>query len=404
MSRLTNAQLFETAQEKSATFENLTAKVTAEEFLNGGKIGGISESDLFTIKNEFFKTIITWSLVEIRGHRVKNPLEAGGIGVRRFEEYKGARQIMFAGAKKPVNPQFLGLQDGDSVDPFKVRKPELFDKFYVKNFNYSNWITLQPLLSKDAFDGPNGYGLYDAIAVILNDLQGKYTKEMYLAQKEVINYAINNNSQYDALKPSQIVEVEFADPENPTPAELRRLVNTIKNVKGAMTVEDNGAFNALGWEDVQEEDALRFITTPDLFNEIETELLADTYNEKYNKIDIKEVKLNNFGGLVPTQDGTLATQVYPVYDEDGTQVGYTTDAEGTTPYEGAVKYYNPNGDVIGIVCDYRFLDIDESSPYILRVAENARALYDNYFAHKIGDSICYRSDRNFVVIKKKQAV
>lgn len=404
LGRLTNSELFEIAQEKSATFENLTAKISRDDFLNGGKIGGVDATTISAIKNEFLKTVITWALAEVRGHRVKNALEAGGVGVRFYDEYTGAKQVMFVSARKPVNPQYLGLEDGDSLDQDEVRKPTVYDRFYCKNMNYSNWITIQPVMMKDAFNGPNGYGMFDVISWILADLEGKYTKEAYLAEKEVINYAINNQVENDQLQDSQIVEVEFADVDAPTKEEMTNLINVLKDTKDAITVEDTGAFNALGFEDVQEVENLRFVARPNYINKIETSLYANAFNKEDLKTGLTMVKINNFGGLVPTKDGTLETELHIKYDKNGSVIGYTeTVEEQEVDYTGAVKWYDPNSDVIGIICDYRFLEIDESNPYILRVHQNDRGLYDNYFAHKPGDGIHYRSDRNFVVIKAKKA-
>lgn len=425
LGKLTNTQLFEIAQEKSATFDSLTAKISRDEFLNGGKIGGVDATTISAIKNEFLKTVITWALGEVRGHRVKNALEAGGVGVRYYDEYTGAKQIMFVGARKPVNPQYLGLQDGDSLDQDEVRKPVVYDRFYCKNMNYSNWITIQPVMMKDAFNGPNGFGMYDVISWILADLEGKYTKEAYLTEKEVINYAINNNVDNDRLQDSQIVEVEFADVNAPTKEEMTNLINVLKDTKDAITVEDTGAFNACGFEDVQEVENLRFIARPTYVNKIETALYANAFNKDDLKTGIQMVKINNFGGLQPKDANDAALQM--VYDKNGAVMGYI-DANATV--NGPATYKNgqwvvnitsagvtadttfptepdhwddPNANVIGVICDYRFLEIDESNPYILRVHQNDRGLYDNYFTHKPGDGVHYRSDRNFVVIKAVQA-
>ena len=423
--KLTNSALFEIAQEKSATFDSMTAKISRDEFLNGGKIGGVDASTISAIKNEFLKTVITWALAGVRGHRVKNALEAGGVGIRFYDEYTGSKQIMFVNGRKPVNPQFLGLNDGDSLDQDEVRKPTVYDRFYCKNFNYSNWITIQPIMMKDAFNGPDGYGMYDALSWILADLQNQYTKQAYLAEKEVINYAINNNVTNDKLQPSQIVEVEFANIDSPTKEEMTNLINVLKDTKDAITVEDTGAFNALGFCDIQEVENLRFIARPNYVNKIETALYANAFNKDDLKTGIAMVKINNYGGLEPKDANNGALQM--VYYKNGDVAGYI-DANATINGPAEFKngqwvvnitsagvtadttfatepdhWYDPNANVIGIMVDYRFLEIDESNPYILRVHQNDRGLYDNYFAHKVGDGIHYRSDRNFVVIKAKQA-
>lgn len=425
LGRLTNAEIYEVAQAKSATFDSLTAKISRDEYLTTGKIGGVDFATVAQITNEFLKTAISWSLNEVRGRRVKNALEAGEVGIRFYDEYAGAKQIMFGKARKPVNPQFLGLKDGDSLDQDEVRKPEVYDRFYVKNLNYSNWITIQPTMMKDAFNGPQGYGFSDLISAILADLQGRYAKEAYLAEKEVINYAINNNVTNDKLQASQIVEVEFADADAPTEAEMLNLINTVKDVRDAITVEDTGAFNALGWEDLQEPENLRFIARPSYINKMETALYTKLNNKEDAETGIRMVKINNFGGLVPQDANNGNLQM--VYGKNGDVMGYI-DANATvngpaefkngqwvvnitsagvtadTTFPTEPDHWNdPNSDVIGIICDYRFLEIDESNPYILRVHQNDRGLYDNYFAHKPGDGIHYRSDRNFVVIKKKLA-
>ncbi len=121
-------------------------------------------------------------------------------------------------------------------------------------------------------------------------------------------------------------------------------------------------------------------------------------------MDLKVAKLNNFGGLVPTKDGTLTTKLNEQYDKLGAVIGFTETVEGEeVPYEVIVKYYDPNTDVIGIVADKAFLEINESNPFITRVHQNDMGLYDNYIVHKVGDGVYYRADHNFVVIKKKTA-
>lgn len=403
LGNLTNAQVYELAQEKSATFASHTANITAEQFF-ASNLGGIDADEMYKLRNEFLQTLLTFKLGEIRGHRTKNSLEAADVGVRYYDEYHGARQVMFVSIKKPVNPQFLNLQDGDSVDQDVVRKPVVYDKFFCKNLNFTNFISWQGILAKDAFNGAGGYGVTEALGWVLRELQDSYTKQMYLAQKEVINYALNTDVEADKLKDAQVVEVEFTDPDAPTKDELRNLVNVVKDIKDAMTVEDTGAFNALGWEDIQNEEDLRFIVRPSFINKMQTALYADTYNKDDLKMDIKIAKLNNFGGLVPTKDGTLETKLNEQYDKLGAVVGFTETVESEeVPYEGTVKYYDPNTDVIGIVADKAFLEINESNPFITRVHQNDMGLYDNYIVHKVGDGVYYRADHNFVVIKKKTA-
>ena len=119
-------------------------------------------------------------------------------------------------------------------------------------------------------------------------------------------------------------------------------------------------------------------------------------------MDIKEVVLPDFGGLVATTDGTLANKLYPVYDEEGRPTDtYTTDAEGLIPYTGDIEWYDPNADVIAVIAEKGVLFEDDQNPYSVYGIYNPRNMCTTYWANKPTVGYHYDYYKNFVVIKKK---
>ena len=105
---------------------------------------------------------------------------------------------------KNVNPAWKGLKDGDSVDPYIVRKPEIEQDYYGgKNVAYQTFITMQEFDLKRGWLSENGIG--EIVGAVFNMIDLDRAEFDYGLYKEALNGAINSTSH--ALQGSQKIEL-----------------------------------------------------------------------------------------------------------------------------------------------------------------------------------------------------
>jgi len=391
ISGVTNVELWNLARKANPTFASHTAEGTADLFTERG-FEALRRSDVGAI-NEFFEISLRIGFQMLTVSRAKNPLEGKGLVQVYATPNGGYTQRMAVKSIKPVTPKFKGLVDGASVDPFIVRKPEAEERFFQQNFDYQSFITIQDFQVKTIFISERGMGEF--VAGIMQGLSNGYTIQEFENTLEALNKAIN--SQTYPLQDSQKVEITVADASNMTNEELTTTILAIKDVISAMnTSAQTGAYNAGKFATTVDTSDLVFITRPSFKNRVAVNLLTGAIHPENLSLPVDTIELQNFGGL-QAKGGNA--NLYPLYDANGEQTGWTATEGGTEAYTGDVTYDDPNKDVIGIICQKGLIFENKQNPYVVSPIYNPRGLYTNYWASSANNAINVDPFYNMVVIK-----
>jgi len=392
ISGVTNVELWNLARKANPTFASHTAEGTADLFTERG-FEALRLSDVSAI-NEFFEISLRVGFQMLTVSRAKNPLEGKGLVQVYATPNGGYTQRMAVKSIKPVTPKFKGLADGSSVDPFIVRKPQAEERFFQQNFDYQSFITVQDFQVKTIFISERGMGEF--VAGIMQGLSNGYTIQEFENTLEAINKAIN--SQTYPLQDSQVVEITVADAANMTNEELTTAILAMKDVISAMeTSAQTGAYNAAKFESTVSTGDLVSIMRPSLKNRIAVNLLTGAIHPENLSLPTEVIELQDFGGLQATTNGT--TPLYPLYDANGEQKGWTTTEGGTEAYTGEVTMVDPNEDVIAIIAQKGLIFENKQNPYVVTPIYNPRGLYTNYWASSANNAINVDPFYNLVVIK-----
>lgn len=399
--QISNIELWNALRAKNPTFRSHTAEGTAELFSERG-FEALKRSDVSAI-NEFFELSLRVALQKISVGRAKNLFSNIGLVEVYDTPNGGYTQRIAIKNIKPVSPKFKGLKNGDSIDPFVVRKPESDERFFQQNFDYQNFITLQDFQVKTIFISE--YGMSEYVSGIMRGLQNGYTIQESLNVKEALNAAINSVAY--PLQGTQIIEVDSFDDE-PTDSELQNYMLAIKLLLTQMTTtESTGAFNAGGFETMVDRDEYVILQRAGIKDQLDvrTRLGAFHPDELNSGVEIHEI--DNFGGITYTYTSASVIEpapAYPHYDEFGAQDGWSA-SEGGDLIEGEfeLQTVDPNEDVLAIVCQKGLVFENRQNGYMVNPIYNPRGLYTNYWASVVNNAINVDKNYNMVVIKRKSA-
>ena len=340
---LTNAELLEAVAAKAPEFASLASKTSNEVFTEKGfeALKSIS-SDAVT---RFYSIAALVGLQFVDTASASNPLEEIGI-VEAMRMNSGAYLQRNAVKRiKSVSPAWLGsdgtgLKNGDTVDPFKVRKPEVEQRYFSLNWNYQNWFTWQ------GFDLKQGWLTENGIALILSQVYNMVDidrMELAFAKEiEVLSGAINSETY--PLKDTQVIEAEWSD--IPTDDEVKALVGEAQDIAETMGSSVTlDIYNAAGYPSNTKRPEDHVMLVKPGFKSKFNKALAAAYGPNYLQFPFKIHSIATFGGLCygdAWYDGDEGAVCYTistskdswgddipnlaVYDEDGTCVGYVDSA------------------------------------------------------------------------------
>lgn len=450
---LTNLQLWNYLRDKYPTFKSNTAEGTKDLFTSAG----FEQLQQFNGQalNDFFGLSLRVFLQKIQVADVKDLLEGQGFGESYSTPYGGYVQRIAVSSIKPVTPAFKGLQDGDSPDPFVVRKPESGEQFYKQNFDYQSMITIPDMgLYKNMFIQENGMSEY--MSAIMKALANGYKLQVYNNKLEALNAAINSatyalqtTQEYETADPiADITEVNTGDKSVAYATKYINFVNLVNNiVDGMVYTPATGAFNKAGFETTQDISRLKLLTRPALANGLKT--ISKLNDAKEMSLNIDVVKLPDFGGLTPILTASetyaagtvyVANDATPTYaefkaltataaiatiaasitgvvrteinDNFGVKVadayylagGIATvgDTSYTTIYVPVSQTRNedPNEDILAIIADKGLVFENVQNPYNVEPIRNPRGLYTNFWCSSVNNGIVVDNYKNFVVIRK----
>ncbi len=395
---VSNVTLWNMARKADPTFASHTSEGTADLFSERG-FEAVTRNGL-SLLNEWFNVSLRIAFQMLNVASAKNPLSDIGL-VEVYDTPNGGYvQRMAMNAVKPVSPAYRGLNDGDAPDPFVVRKPELSERFFAQNFDFQNLITHQDFQVKTIF--VSEYGMGQILAGILAGLQASYTKQEYYNTLECLNAGMNSATY--PLKDSQVVRLSSWTDAQPTTAELTEFIKVGKNIARHMkSVASTSEYNSASFDDIANPDDYVMLVRPEIMTDIETLNALNAPGNSSIPFEVHEVE--NFGGMVPYKEAAFTTQVYPVYDSLGIQIGWaeTEGATEATLADSDIYWKDPNAEVLAVIAQRGVIFENAQNGYMVEPIRNPRGLYDNYWASRPGTAIVFDYFRGLIVIAKPTA-
>lgn len=403
---VTNAKLFSEAQKMSAQFESHTGKKTYDELVKSGYSDFNYSGAEFV--NEWFKVMMMPVLNIINVSRAIDRLEEADFGEVYSIPNGGVIQRLSVNSVKPLSPAYRGLKNGDSVDQQIVILPTVNQRFFKMNFDYQSGITIQDFQVKQIM--ASDYGMSEFLAGIMEGLRNGYKIQLYTNKLEVVNAGINglagDEGNAHPLKDTQKIVVDSWTDGAPTDEDLMSFVANIQDLITAFeTVPQTGAYNANGFEDVQDISRLRILVRAGIKKKILRQLVRTSYHDEVLALPTL-IEVPHFGGLIPYKEAAFTTLLYPVYDSMGHQLGFSETKgqigeDSVTVANTAVFWKDPNSKILAVVADKGWMFNAIQNPYEVRPAPpNARGLYNTYWASSPANGIFYDANYNFVVISK----
>lgn len=394
-SRISNKELVDALVSKYPNIAGQSSQ-TAYKLLTESGFEEIANFDPNYV-GEFTGLLMRVWLQIINISHAKDPLEEADFGEYFDQPYGGYIQRMTVGSIKAVSPGWKGLKNGDSPDPFVVKKAPVSERFYKMNFDFQSLVTLPDMFQlKQIFVSP--YGIEEWMGGNMTQLENGYIIQKWTMKMEAINASLNS-TQYP-LQNTQQLSVDFS--EAPTEQEYKNLILTIRNVVDAMVnAPQTGAFNQAGFQSTQDRGRLRLLIRQGIPNEIAINVLSAAFNADELNLGITVVKVPNFGGLKPFKEAEFTTPLYPIYDKLGSPIGWTEEEGATevTVQDKDVFWKDPNADVLAIIADKGLVFESRQNPYTVEPIRNPRGLYTNFWASSPNNAIHYDRYYNMVVIR-----
>lgn len=372
---ISNADLWNGIRAKFPTFKSITSAATNDMFTSNGyeELKSLNPTAL----NEFFNLSLRVYLQQVNISHAKDLFD--GVFETYYMPLGSVIQRLTINPLKPVNPAFHGLDTGDTVDPFIVRKPDTEERFWHNPISFQNMVSIQDFQMKQIFISE--FGMDEFLSGILAQLQESWKLWRYQNKLNAINAGIN--SEEFPLKSTQSVGLDITDPENMTDAELKATILTIKKILKNMTnVSQTNAFNAKGFKSYQDKSRLKLLVRNGFKDQLAVETRLGAFNPDELALGIDVIEVENFGGLEPYKESNFTTPLYPVYDEKlGIMLGWneTQGQTNVTVQDGDQYYKDPNENVIAILVDkgwlFETIQNDVRSDSIF----NPRGLYTNTF-------------------------
>lgn len=400
MAKLSNLQLWNYLRDTNANFKNITSKGTADTFTEKG-YEALTRMNIDAI-NDFFKLSMRVAFQKIDVAKAKNPLERIGLVMKYDTDNGGYVQRLAISSVKPTTPLYKGLNDGDSVDMFKVRKPKTAERFFQQNYDYQSFITLQDYQIKTLFISE--YGVSDFVTGVMQSMANGYVKQSYANVMEVLSAGINSASY--PLQDSQQLELTSWTAE-PTADELKELILDIKDVATMMETSPSiKGFNAAGFDTAYDPSDFVVLARAGIKDRIALNIELGAFHPDRLSVPFEWHEVQDFGidHYVVKEDPD--TTVYPYYSSlTGEMIGYS-DVEGqtgTTPthLESDVEAVEANPNVIAIIAQKGLIFENIQNPYsVIPSPYNAAGLYTTYWASSPNNAICFDAYYGCIVISK----
>ena len=450
---LTNAELWNACRNEDESFASKTPEVTDAYFTQQGFEALVNGGG--NILGEFYALTMKIHLQKVEMDAVRDVLGEQGFG----EAYSGdigaaITQRIYTKVMDCINPQWMGLKDGDSVDQDVIRKMEAEESFWQQNENIANLVTVPDRFQYKALFTET-YGL-DAFATA----QSKSIVEGFRKQRALdVEEALSNifDSKDHPLQDTQ----KYKTPDLTSADNIVKFIELVNDIVDTLVYSKTGAggkMNAGGRATKVDKNSLCLLADPKLYRKLKT--LNKLNAPELAMPEIKEIKLDalsRFGGIKPVitasekyAKGTVklvsddSTPSYAEYADatanaaEATLVADLTGAIATPIYknklgervatayylstgiattgsgQGAVtyktiyipvenaRYEDPHADVLAVIADKGVIFYNELNPVNVEPHRNAAGRYTNLWLSSPDNAVLYDHRRTFVVINKAQ--
>lgn len=408
MAKLTNAQFLTAVSKVAPEFKEMAAKNSRDVFTESGFQALQNLPGTEDAVTRFYNIALMVGLQTVEHAKFKDVLATMGI-LERLQMSMGAyKQENHVQRMKNVNPAFLGtdgkgLKNGDSVDPYVVRKPVIDQDYYGLNWNYQNWFTLQDFDLRLGWITP-GDGVQSIVSAIYEMVDLDRIETEYSKFFEVLNGAINSTTH--PLTDTQQIKLD-SWAENPTDDEVEALIRVLKNIVEVFdSMPSVDIYNAGQYPNGAEASDMTMLVRLGIKSRIDT-LMAYVFGPEYLQFPIKVKAVPNFGGIkhYAASDTSFTTELIPVTDKDGVYTGYYS-ADGTESGQIAgadTVEVDPNKDVIAVIAQKGVIFELIQNEMKVRPIINPRGEYQNTFFNQMNNGINYNHNKNLITISKPSA-
>lgn len=444
---LTNAELWNACRNADDSFKGVTAEAT-DAFFTARGFENLANNNP-NILGDFYALSMKIHLQRVDFAGVKDLFAEQGFG----EGYSGdigsaIVQRIYQGIMYCIDPAWMNLQDGDSVDQDIVRKGKPEESFWAMNENIANMITIPDRFQyKNLFTSEFGMDTFTT-GQSKSIVEG-YKLQRAVDKEEAIHAAIT--SQAHPLQETQ--QYETADPTEAS--SIIAFVKLVRDIVGRLTYSKTGLggkMNAGKFANKVEKSNLKLLIRPELENQLAT--ISRLNAPEDLTLPIEKVMVESFGGIKPKLTASetyaagtvrLTNDAVPSYDKykaasDSTSVatiaanltgatetpiytglgerigtayylagGIATTGTGkdvttyTTIYiaKDEARYEDPHADLLAVIADKGVIFYNELNPVQVEPHRNARGRYTNLFLSSPDNGIAYDHRRTLVTINKK---
>ena len=408
MAKLTNAQFLTAVSKVAPEFREMAAKNSRDVFTEAGFQALQNLPGTEDAVTRFYNIALMVGLQTVEHAKFKDVLASMNI-LERLQMSMGAyKQENHVQRLKNVNPAFLGkdgkgLKNGDSVDPYVVRKPVIDQDYYGLNWNYQNWFTLQDFDLKLGWVTPND-GVQSIVSAIYEMVDLDRIETEYSKFFEVLNGAINSTAH--PLTDTQQIKLDSWG-ETPTDDEVEALIRVLKNIVEVFdSMPSVDIYNAGKYPNGADASDMTMLVRLGIKSRIDT-LMAYVFGPDYLQFPIKVKAVPNFGGIkhYAASDASFTTELIPVTDKDGVYTGYYS-ADGTASgqiAEADTVEVDPNKDIIAVIAQKGVIFELIQNEMRVRPIINPRGEYQNTFFNQMNNGINYNHHKNLITISKPSA-
>jgi len=441
MAFLTGAQLWDACRAADSSFAAITSEATDSMFTERGFEALANNSP--NVLGDFYAISLRIHLNEVRFAEVKDLFDEQNFG-EHFSGDLGSAilQRISQGITYCIDPKWIGLENGDSPDPFVVRKGAPDEQFWTMNENIANLITIPDRFQyKGLFTSEYGMDIF--VSGQSKSIVEGYKLQRYNDKKEAVHAALTSKDH--PMKDTQNFETQDVTNAQ-TAIALVKLVRDIVDEAVWSPTGAGGKFNAGGFASKIDKDSLKLLARPQLFNQIATISRLESPEDLSMPIDI--VRVEDFGGTKPViksgekyakgtvkvvasgtpsyegfeaatfnaEEVTIGTSAgtataTPIYDQFGMRVAtaYAGSAIGGTgmgliyiPTANA-RIEDPHSDIIALIADRGMIFTNTLNDVTVEPIRNPRGRYTNLHLSSPDNGICYDHRRNLIAIHKAQA-
>lgn len=400
--KFTNVAMWNALRAKYPSFASITSKATADFFTERGW-GEISRENIPAL-NEFFNLSMRVAFNKIDIAKIKTRLKESGLVETYGEENGNYLQRISMEVIKPVSPAYRNLVNGQSVDPFVVRKPEAKERFFQKNCDYASFITIQDFQIKNIFLAERGMSAF--LNGVMTGMENGYKEQMELNVYKCLHEAINSVDK--PLQDTQKIELTSWTDGGATEAELLDFITQLQDLAVAMdTSITQKGFNANEFETAVDKEDHIVLVRAGIMNQIKRmKALNVHYGEGADMLEIpfKVVEVQDFGGIKYYFGDTDDYPLFPHYDS------VTGEVDGWALSEGGAKEKSLNdpsirtvdldANVLAVVAQKGVIFENIYNPYSVEAIRNPRALYNNFHATSPDNLIAYDANYDLITISK----